>query len=157
MLLLQPQDLSLSEHHCSEPSQGLWRDQRPSERIYSYPLELCTFSPFLQRGYSGDTVSSIKAAIDKGRTHLTSIKWVSCRVKCFLDPCGLTQLKFLCSCILKPSLYVYFQTAVREGRASQGWEQTAGMSLCKTGGREVVVSFNHQWDVIWFLAMRICY
>ena len=23
MLLLQPQDLSLSEHHCSEPSQGL--------------------------------------------------------------------------------------------------------------------------------------
>lgn len=23
MLLLQPQDLSLSEHHCSEPSRGL--------------------------------------------------------------------------------------------------------------------------------------
>lgn len=121
MLLLQPQDLSLSEHHCSEPSRDLWRDQRPSERIYSHPPELCRFSPSLQNAYSGDY-----SVFDKGRTHLTNIKWVSCRVKCFLDPCGLTQLKFLCSCILKTSVCISKQLTEKVGQPGMGadsWDE----------------------------------
>ena len=133
---------ALNHPKASEGTRDHQREYTPIHWSCVHSVHLCKMHTLVI------TASSTKAAIDKGRTHLTSIMWVSCRVKCFLDPCGLTQLKFLCSCILKPSLYVYFQTAVREGRVSQGWEQTAGMSLCKTGEREVVVSFNHQWDVI---------
>lgn len=91
------------------------------------------------------TVSSTKAATDKGRTHLTNIKWVSCRVKCFLDPCGLTQLKFLCSCILKTSVCISKQLTEKVGQPGMGADSWDGFV---TGGREVVVSFSHQWDVI---------
>lgn len=127
MLMLLSQDLSLS-NHCSDPSRGLWRDQGPSRRIYSQPSELCTHSWSLQSCLPTlvITVSSTQASIDKGRTHLTGIRWVSGKMKRFVDPCGLTQLKFLCSCVLKTS--VCFQTSdkMKVGLAGDGnkhWDE----------------------------------
>lgn len=98
----------------------------PSERLSLHPLELCTHGWSRQSHLCtlGTTVCSTQAALDKDKTYLTGIKWVVRKMKHFLDLCGLTQLKFLFSCVLKSS--VCFQTSDREGRAGQRWEQTLG-------------------------------